>query len=75
MKDNTDYWIEKLGIEESISRSLAISSANKRGVPLQDEEIQYLVEQLFACEIPFTSPSGHKCYLSLSLEEIQAKLF
>ncbi len=65
----------ELGIEESISRSLAISSANKRGVPLQDEEIQYLVEQLFACEIPFTSPSGHKCYLSLSLEEIQAKLF
>lgn len=71
-KSNVEF---QLGIEESIARSISISCSNKRGTVLQDEEIQLLIEQLFSCEVPYTSPTGHKCYLSISLEEIQAKLF
>ena len=71
-KSNVEF---QLGIEESIARSILISCSNKRGTVLQDEEIQLLIEQLFSCEVPYTSPTGHKCYLSISLEEIQAKLF
>lgn len=70
-KANLEY---NLQLEESLARSLAISCANKRGKSLTEEEINYLIEQLFLCEIPYTSPSGRKCYLSMSLEEIYNKL-
>jgi DNA mismatch repair protein MutL len=59
-----------LGIKEKLAKALAISTAIKRGKPIPEEERQVLIDKLFACESPFTSPSGRKCFITLELEEL-----
>ena len=60
----------KLGIPENIARSMARSSAIKRGQLLSTTEMQSLIDQLFACAEPFKSPGGKNCFLSFELEEL-----
>jgi len=64
----------ELGADENIAKSFAHCSSIKKGKLLQKEEIQSIIDQLFACEMPYNSPSGTKCFITLSLHEIQ-KLF
>ena len=64
----------ELNVEENLARSAAVSSALKKGRQLQKEEIELLIHKLFECEMPYAGPSGRKCYLSISLEEISSKL-
>ena len=59
-----------LGIEDSLSRSMAVSSCIKRGRKLEKEEMESLIEQLFACEHPHKSPGGKKCYIVIEHEEL-----
>jgi DNA mismatch repair protein MutL len=33
--------------------------------------MQELVDQLFACAMPFKSPTGRSCFLTYNLEELQ----
>ncbi len=63
----------ELSLEENIARSMAMSSSIKRGKNLNQEEMQALVEQLFLCEIPYSSPNGKKCLFHISLEELFKK--
>ncbi len=63
-----------LNIQENIARSMARSSAIKKGQSLTQEEMRELVDKLFACEMPFTSPNGKKCFITFELEEL-AKRF
>jgi DNA mismatch repair protein MutL len=70
-KSNTGL---KLDIKENIARSMARSAAIKSGQHLNTEEMQVLIDQLFACAIPFKSPSGRKCFISLELDGL-AKRF
>ncbi|MBK8956680.1 MAG: DNA mismatch repair endonuclease MutL [Saprospiraceae bacterium] len=63
----------QLPFTDHIAQSLASAAALKRNKTLQAEEIEKLVEQLFLCEIPYTSPSGKKCIFHLSIEELQKK--
>lgn len=60
----------QLGINENLSRSLAMSTSLKRGKSLGVEEMRSLIDQLFACSVPYKSPSGNKCFISIDLEEI-----
>jgi len=62
-----------LHVEENIANSMAKSSAIKRGQNLVQEEMQELIDQLFACEIPFKSPSGRKCFITFELDELSKK--
>ena len=62
-----------LDVQENIARSMAKSSAIKRGQNLAQEEMQELIDQLFACEIPFKSPSGRKCFITFELDELSKK--
>lgn len=62
-----------IGIEENICRSLAVSAAIKRGKKLTTEEMRLLVDQLFACEVPYKSPNGRKCFITMDLNEINKK--
>ena len=62
-----------LDVEENIAHSMAKSSAIKRGQNLAQEEMQELIDQLFACEIPFKSPSGRKCFITFELDELSKK--
>ncbi|MCU0345625.1 MAG: DNA mismatch repair endonuclease MutL, partial [Saprospiraceae bacterium] len=59
-----------LDLTENLARSMARSAATKRGVTLTVPEMQELIDQLFACAMPFKSPSGRSCFVSFDLEEL-----
>ena len=57
-------------IAKLMSRSLAVDS-NK---PLSTIEQQVLVDDLFACKEPLTSPFNRKIFITLDKEELDKKL-
>ena len=59
---------------ENIARSMAFSSAIKKGRSLEVEEMKLLIDDLFGCEFPYSSPSGKKCFISYGLSDLD-KLF
>lgn len=63
----------QIGIEENIARSMAVSSCIKKGKSLQKEEMNDLIDRLFACEQPYSSPSGHKCFIVLEHTELEKR--
>ena len=63
-----------LDLKEKIARAMSKSAATKRGKILDVREMRSLIDQLFACAIPFHSPSGTKCFITYDLEELE-KLF
>ncbi len=69
-KSNRDL---NLNIFENIARAMARSSAIKKGQNLSQEEMRELVDKLFACAMPFTSPTGKKCFVTFELEELAKK--
>ena len=66
-KENQDLSIE---YRENIAVSLAYSASIKSGQRLDLEEMKHLVDQLFACSIPFKSPRGKNCMISFDLDEL-----
>jgi DNA mismatch repair protein MutL len=60
-----------LDLKENLARSMARSAATKRGTSLSVREMQELIDQLFACAMPFKSPSGRNCFLSFDMEELE----
>jgi len=61
------------GINQKVAFALAKSEAVKRGAILQGDEMQGLIDQLFACEMPYKSPRGRKCFITISLQELDQK--
>jgi len=61
------------GINEKVAFALAKSEAVKRGTILQGDEMQGLIDQLFACEMPYHSPRGRKCFITITLQELDQK--
>ncbi len=66
-KNNLDL---KLDIHDNIARSMAKSAAIKKGRKMSDLEMQELIDQLFACSIPYKSPAGKNCFITFELEEL-----
>lgn len=64
----------KLDVRENVARAMARSAAIKRGQLLQPEEMQQLIDQLFACSHPYKSPAGRNCFLTFELDAL-AKQF
>ncbi len=62
-----------VGQHENIARAMARSAAMKRGKPLSPQEMQTLIDQLFACEVPFQSPTGKRCFITVDLEELSKR--
>ncbi len=60
----------ELGVQENLARALARSAALKRGQPLSVVEMQDLIDHLFACSLPYTSPSGRTVFITFELEEL-----
>ena len=60
----------KLGPIENLARSLAVQSAVKQGSSLSQIEMQSIVDQLFACEQPFSSPLGKKTFIRIEMTEL-----
>lgn len=63
-----------LSPNENIARSMARSAAIKRGQTLDVKEMQELIDKLFACSMPFKSPTGHNCFLTYDLERARGKI-
>ena len=57
-----------------IARYVARYQSIKLGQKLSEEEMQYLIDQLFACKDAEWGPFGGKCYSSISLEEIKKRM-
>lgn len=64
----------KLHLRDNLARVMARTAAIKRGQSLTVQEMQSLIDQLFACSAPFQNPSGRQCFLTYTLEEIEKKL-
>ncbi len=67
-KDNLDL---ELGLHDNLARAMARSAALRRNQFLTVPEMQDLTDRLFACAVPFASPSGRKCFITFGLEELR----
>jgi len=63
----------KLDKRDALARSMARNSAIKSGVVLGQEEMNMLIEQLFACKAPNFSISGKPVIQTMSLMELDKK--
>ncbi len=61
----------KSKVREQVAISLAKASATGYGEELQPEEMDHLVDQLFACESPNFSPDGKPVLTILPIEDIE----
>ena len=64
----------KYSKREMLLRSLAGQQAVKGGVALTEQEMQGLVEGLFACVQPNVTPSGRPTYLEFKRDQLE-KMF
>ncbi|MEK6614588.1 MAG: DNA mismatch repair endonuclease MutL [Bacteroidota bacterium] len=60
--------------KEIVARAMAKNLAIKSGVPLTHQEMSQMVDELFACKIPYASPSGKQTLITISLDELEKKL-
>jgi len=64
----------EISIEENLARTLARRMRIKKGQRLDDVEMQELIDKLFACEMPYASPSGKKCFITYDLKDVEQRL-
>ena len=62
-----------LGARDNLARSMAARSAIRPGHPLGPVEARSLVDQLFACDDPFSDPSGRPTMTRMSSDEIERR--
>lgn len=55
---------------ENLARSLAKRTASTRCNKLKEEEMDHLMDKLFACEQPNYTPDGSPTYVLVSLEQV-----
>jgi DNA mismatch repair protein MutL len=60
--------------KQLVAKTLAIKAAIKRGIRLQAEEMNRLIDELFACQEPSFAPDGRACLKMIGLDEL-AKMF
>jgi len=61
----------KLNKRENLARSIAKNAAIKVGQKMTVEEMQNLVDKLFACQTPFVAPNGKPTFVKYRIEEIE----
>ncbi len=62
-----------LGARDNLARSMASRSAIRPGHPLGPVEARSLVDQLFACDDPFSDPAGRPTMTRMSSDEIERR--
>lgn len=58
---------------ENLAKSLARRSAIKPGKALSEAEARSLIDQLFACEMPYACPHGRPTIVRISMEELERR--
>ena len=67
-------WKEnKLSQTQVLAKALARKLSVKRGKRLHQQEIDTMIENLFACKLPETSPDGKPTMVIISYDEIDKK--
>lgn len=66
----TSAGIGKFSKRENVAKSLAYSTSIKAGKVLGVSEMQNLIDELFACENPFTSPTGRKTFKKYKIDDL-----
>jgi DNA mismatch repair protein MutL len=57
-------------LNEKLARAMAKNLAIRKGKALSMEEMQDLVDKLFACSMPFKTPTGKNCFISIENDEL-----
>lgn len=57
-------------LRERIAISLSCRAAVKINTPLSAEKMQWLIDELFRCENPYTCPHGRPIVLRLNIEDV-----
>jgi DNA mismatch repair protein MutL len=65
--------ISKLNKRENIARSLAQGAAIKSGKKLSIEEMNNLIDELFACENAYSAPGGRLTFVSFNMDELEKR--
>ena len=63
----------QLAGRENLARSLARRSAIKPGHALKPSEARVLIDQLFACRMPYADPSGRPTMVKVTLDELDRR--
>ena len=63
----------KLDLYDNVARSLAYQAAIKKGTTLEPVEMQRLIDELFACQVPYVGPNGRKTFISVDMEELNKR--
>lgn len=65
-----NHTVLKLNKRDNLARTLAKNSAIKAGTTLETEEMNDLIDQLFACDMPSASINGKQIIIKITLEEL-----
>ena len=73
-----DYKSNQMGAgsakKEIVAKAMAKNLSIRSGVPLTKEEMSHMVDELFACKMPYSSPTGKPTLITISLDELDKKL-
>ncbi|MCW3083706.1 MAG: mismatch repair protein MutL [Bacteroidetes bacterium] len=58
---------------ENLARSMACNMAIKAGKTLAQEEMNNLIDELFACKMPYSTPGGKPTVTTFSLEDLDKR--
>lgn len=61
------------GVNENLCRSLAYSARLKGNKKLDISEMKEIINSLFACSTPYSTPRGKKCFVTFELNDLQNK--
>ncbi|MEP7324217.1 MAG: DNA mismatch repair protein MutL, partial [Saprospiraceae bacterium] len=65
---------QKSNYKNIIAKHIARYQSIQAGQRLSTEEMQFLIDQLFACDDHTWSPFGSRCYTTIGLDEIIKRL-
>lgn len=63
----------KLNKRENIARAMARNMAVKSGKALSQEEMNSLIDELFACASPYVTPSGKPTIITFPIDELDKR--
>ena len=58
---------------EHLARAMARNMAVKAGVSLGQEEMSGLIDELFACQMPYSTPAGKPTVTTFSTEDLDKR--
>ncbi|MBI4931593.1 MAG: DNA mismatch repair endonuclease MutL [Bacteroidetes bacterium] len=59
--------------KEIVAKAMAKNLAIISGVQLTKEEMSHMVDELFACKMPYASPAGKPTLITIGIEELEKK--